>query len=110
MIMKYIKNVQIYNESLFINENKVEIVQSEQLSSWKKPKYEVVKQIEKTLQGYNKVEFTDWDGKPQIVSVEKFLAEVVDDTEGEGYRMDYLIMDSEGNYYHIDNYKPIYGL
>ena len=109
--MKHIKNIQIYNETLqFINENKIQVIASEQLSSWKKPKPEIIQQIEKSLQGYSKVEFTDWDGNQQLVKVKKFLAEVVDDTEDEGYRMDYLIMDSEGNYYHIDNYKPIYGL
>jgi len=108
--MKYVKNLQIFNHFNFINENKVQIIEPEQLNVWSKPKQEEVSRVEKLLQSYNKVEFTDWEGTTLIVTVRKFYADVIEDTEDEGYRMDYLIMDSEGNYYHIDTYKPIFGL
>jgi hypothetical protein len=108
--MKYVKNLQIFNQSNFINENKVQIIEPEQLSAWKKPKQEEVNRVEKLLQSYNKVEFSDWEGNTHIITVKDFYIDVIDDTEDDGYRMDYLLMDSEGNYYHIDTYKPIFGL
>lgn len=107
--MRYINDIIKFNEALqFINENKIQIVAPEELSIWHKPKD--VDKIERILQSYDKVEFTDWDGKIQIVKVKEFIPDRMDDLDDEGYRYDYIIQDTEGNYHHIDGYKPIYGL
>jgi len=111
--MRYIKDIQIFNESInFINENKIEIV--DQLNMWSKPSREEIENLEKILQSYDKVEFTDWNGDTQIVKVKEFFVENITeddrDNEDRTSRVVYGIMDSEGNYYDVDNYQPIHGL
>ena len=108
--MRYIKNVEELNESIFINENKQEIVHD--LDMWNKPSVEEMERLNKILQGFDKVEFTDWNGKEHIVKVKKFYVDPIyeDDDEDKTTKMTYLIMDTEGNYYTLDNYKPISGL
>jgi len=110
--MRYINELKSFNQNNFINENKIAIV--DELSMWRAPSKEEIAKLNQTLQGYDKVEFTDWNGDTQIVKVKEFYAETIteDDRNNEDRtsRVMYGIMDSEGNYYDVDNYQPIYGL
>jgi len=108
--MRYIKDINELNEDLFMNENKQEIVH--ELDMWHKPSPDEMKRLNKILQGFEKVEFTDWDGKEHIVKIKEFYVDPIyeEDEDDKTIKMTYIIMDSEGNHYLVDNYKPISGL
>lgn len=109
--MRYIKDIQIFNEALnFVNENKQEIIK--ELDMWNKLSTSQLARLNQTLQGFDKVEFTEWNGTTHIVKVKELYIDPIyeDDEEDKTVKISYGIIDSEGNHYTVDNYQPIYGL